>query len=98
MIGEKWLYQLELIYSQRNKIAHHPGAFDERSLEIYANFFKLTIAKTKYEKQTTPDEEIFELLHLSENDINGLQDMMDSYISKLRILTGHDPAPSNPPD
>ena len=66
-----------LLNSQRNRIAHHPGSFTEESLEMFANFNKLPLAKVRYEKHAVPESEIFEFQYLSENDINGTIEMMN---------------------
>jgi hypothetical protein len=83
-----------LLNSARNRLAHHPAAFDEKSIEAYLNSNKIIFAKTRYEKQYDPDNPIFELQDMSEDDVNGLIAKMDAYISKLRRLTGfQDSAP-----
>jgi hypothetical protein len=86
-----------LMNSRRNMIAHHPAAFDDLSLETFLLFNKFTLAKAKYEKQSIPDFEIFERQLISEDDINGLLQMMDRYIVELRNLNGlgYDSAPDD---
>jgi hypothetical protein len=79
--------------SRRNAIAHYPAAFDESSVLDFLLFNKFTLAKARHEKQSIPEFEMFERQHISEDDINGLMQMMDRYIADLRILNGYDSAP-----
>ena len=96
-LNPQFYNDLCVVNSRRNAIAHYPAAFDELSVENFILFNKFTLTKARYESPSPSDPTliIFEQQYFSEDDINGLIQMMDRYISDLRKLNGYDSAPDD---